>query len=152
MPNTCWNFPKSPIRRKGPHSARSRLGALVSWRGNQYSVPPDTVGSDVLVRWRLGSEEIHIQSSSGRLLATHRQLPEGQGHTVRLPAHARALENVVLANFSSDRPCKRKANRPPSAAALALAAGIGGPAVTVNPPIDLGVYQRYIDKHRRSGR
>ncbi len=69
---------------------------------------------------------------------------------MRLPEHARALENVVLAAFSSDRPCKRKLNRPPSAAALALAADIGGSPVAVNPPIDLGVYQRFIDN--RQGR
>ncbi len=69
---------------------------------------------------------------------------------MRLPEHARALENVVLAAFSSSRPCKRKLNHPPSAAALAIAAGISKSGKTVNPPIDLGVYQRFIDN--RQGR
>ena len=54
----------------------------------------------------------------------------------------------MLAAFSSDRPCKRKLNRPPSAAALALAADISKLGKTVNPPIDLAVYQRYIDQNR----
>ena len=98
--------------------------------------------------YRLDADQIHIQSLSSRLLATHQLLASGRGRTVRLPEHARALENVVLAAFSSDRPCKRKLNRPPSAAALAIAADISGSGKTVNPPIDLGVYQRYIDRNR----
>lgn len=145
-------LPRVPYPAEGSGQRKVAPNALVSWRGNQYSVPPAAVGSDVLIRWRLGSAEIYIQSLTGRLLATHRQLPDGQGRTVRLPEHARALENVVLANFSSDRPCKRKVNRPPSPAAVALAAAIGGPPAAANPPIDLAVYQRYIDKNRGSGR
>ncbi len=121
---------------------------LVSLWGNYYSVPPEQIGSTVGIRWRLDADQIHIQSLSSRLLATHQLLASGGGRTVRLPEHARALENVVLAAFSSDRPCKRKLNRPPSAAALALAADISKSGKAVNPPINLGVYQRYIDRNR----
>ena len=32
---------------------------------------------------------------------------------VRDPAHKSALEHVVLAAFTTDPPCRRKANRPP---------------------------------------
>ena len=35
---------------------------------------------------------------------------------VRLLEHTKALENVVLAAFTTDRPCQTKANLPPSAA------------------------------------
>ena len=142
-------LPDVPYPAEGSDRRRVAPNALLSWRGNQYSVPPDAIGSDVLVRWRLGTGEIHVQSQSGRLLATHRRLPEGQGRTVRLPGHAGALEKVVLAAFGTGRPCKRKLNRPPSETALALAAEIGGPTRTTSSPIDLGVYQRYIDNNRR---
>ena len=143
-------LPDVPYPAEGSEQRRVAPNALVSWRGNLYSVPPpERVGSDVLVRWRLGSDELHIQSPEGRLLATHRRLPDGQGRTVRLPEHAAALENVVLAAFGTARPCKRKLNRPPSEAALALAAEIGGSTRTTSSPIDLGVYQRYIDNNRK---
>jgi hypothetical protein len=55
------------------------------------------------------------------------------------------LENVVLAAFTTDRPCPTKQNRPPSGAALAIAAGIGG-GDGASPVIDLSVYQRHIDR------
>ena len=145
-------LPEVPYPAEGSELRRVASNALTSWRGNHYSVPPHAVGSDVLVLWRLGSEELHIQSQSGRLLATHRQLPDGQGRTVRLPEHASALEKVVLAAFGTARPCKRKLNRPPSEAAMALAAAIGGTATTGDPPIDLAVYQRFIDRNRGGGR
>ena len=47
--------------------------------------------------------------------------------------------------FNSDRPCSTKPNRPPSAAALAIAAEIVGDQTAAIPVIDLAVYQRVID-------
>ena len=38
---------------------------------------------------------------------------------VRTPEHHAALKTVVLSQFSTARPCDRKANRPPGIAALA---------------------------------
>jgi hypothetical protein len=38
---------------------------------------------------------------------------------VRTEAHRVALEAVVLSQFSTERPCDRKANKPPGRAALA---------------------------------
>ena len=118
-------------------------------RGNRYSVPPGVIGTQVTVRWRLGDPTISIFSASGRLVATHRKIPRGQGRVVRLPEHTAALENVVLAEFTTKRPCKPKPNRPPSAAALAIAAGIGGDLNT-ETVIDLSVYQRHIDQQNRN--
>lgn len=141
-------LPKVPYPAEGSEDRTVERNGLISFRGNFYSVPPDQIGSAVEVRWRLGADAVHVQSQAGRLLATHRLLPRGQGRVVRLPEHARALANVVLANFSSKRPCRRKQNRPPSRAALAIAAGIGAEPAAGNAPIDLGVYQRFIDDQK----
>ena len=65
--------------------------------------------------------------------------------TVRLPEHTKALENVVLGAFNTARPCRSKLNRPPSDAALALAAellGDGG----ADPVIDLDIYRRVTEE------
>ena len=124
---------------------------LVSVWGNQYSVPPGVIGTQVTVRWRLGDPTIDMVSESGRLVATHQKVSRGQGRTVRLPEHIEALENVVLAEFTTKRPCKPKPNRPPSAAALAIASAIGGDLNT-ETVIDLSVYQRHIDRQNRGRR
>jgi transposase len=121
--------------------------ALVSVWGNRYSVPPGLVGTEIVVRWRLGTNTVDIVTAAGLIVATHRLAPRGGQRTVRLPEHAAALENVVLGAFNTDRPCRRKLNRPPSDAALALAAEIVGDAGR-DPVIDLGAYQRMIDAQR----
>jgi hypothetical protein len=85
--------------------------ALVSVDGNRYSVPPALVGVEVKVRRRLGSGELVIISPAGTPVASHQVAPRGVGRVVRLPQHTAALENVVLAAFSTDRPCATKVNR-----------------------------------------
>lgn len=121
--------------------------ALVSIDGNQYSVPPELVGTEVVVRRRLGNPSLEIVSVAGRVVAVHQAVPRGRGRVVRLPEHTAALENVVLASFTTDRPCKSKVNRPPSDAALRIAAELGGQPAGTGPVIDLEVYQRHIDQH-----
>jgi transposase len=121
--------------------------ALVSVDGNRYSVPPALVGVDVKVRRRLGSDELVIISPAGTPVATHRIARRGVGRIVRLAQHTAALENVVLAAFTTDRPCPTKQNRPPSGAALAIAAEITGGDDPAGPVIDLGTYQRFIDRN-----
>ena len=123
--------------------------ALVSVWGNRYSVPPGLVGTEVLVRWRLGANAIDVVSAGGVVVASHRLAPRGSGRTTRLPEHAAALENVVLGAFNTDRPCRRKVNRPPSDAALVLAAELVG-HVGRDPVIDLGAYQRILDANARA--
>jgi transposase len=120
--------------------------ALVSVDGNRYSVPPGLVGSEVTVRRRLGDDHLQVVSAVGRVVATHRIAPRGQGRVVRLPEHTAALENVVLAAFTTDAPCKTKVNRPPSAAAQRIAAEVTGAGAGSGPLIDLSVYQRFIDR------
>jgi len=120
--------------------------ALVSVDGNRYSVPPALVGTEVTVRRRVGSDELVIISCAGTPIATHRVAPRGVGRVVRLPQHTLALENVVLAAFTIDRPCETKVNRPPSVAALVIAAEITGGDTGSDPVIDLATYQRLIDR------
>jgi hypothetical protein len=119
--------------------------ALVSVDGNRYSVPPGLVGTEVEVRQRLGSNELILVSAAGSIVATHQTAPRGVGRLVRLPQHTRALEKVVLAAFTSDRPCPKKPNRPPSDAALTIANEITGDSSGAAPVIDLSTYQRFID-------
>ena len=119
--------------------------ALVAVDGNRYSVPPEHVGTEVTVRRRLGDPSLEVIYAGGRVIATHHIAPRGRGRVVRLPEHTRALENVVLASFTVDRPCPSKPNRPPTQAALAIAAEITGGGGGAGPVIDLSVYQCHID-------
>ncbi|MCB1003869.1 MAG: hypothetical protein KDB35_06750, partial [Acidimicrobiales bacterium] len=123
---------------------RVASNALVSVWGNRYSVPPGLVGGDVEVRWRHGTASIDIATTAGAVVCSHMLTPKGANRTTRLPEHTAALENVVLAAFSSDRPCKTKLNRPPSNTALAIAAQLAGSA-GADPVIDLDVYRRITD-------
>jgi len=86
-----------------------------------YSVPPGLVAQAVTVRHRLGTLELTVSSAAGLVLASHRLAPAGAGRTLRLAGHAAALERVVLAAFTTKRPCQRKANRPPGPQAQAAA-------------------------------
>lgn len=77
------------------------------------------------------------------MIATHRRCPPGAGALVRLEEHRTALQRTVLAQFTTARPCKRKANRPPSEAAKALAAELAEVPVQQTLPvvIDLARYE-----------
>jgi hypothetical protein len=88
------------------------------------------------LRHRLGTKELDIVSPAGSVLVTHVLHPPGAGGMVRTPEHAVALERAVLSQFTSARPCDRKANKPPGSEALAARAvllGEGG----VEPAVDL---------------
>jgi hypothetical protein len=77
-------------------------------------------------------------------LAEHRLAPAGAGSIVRSAEQHAALERVVLSAFSTERPCDRKANRPPGPEALAAAAallGNEGRAVVV----DLAAYAALVE-------
>ena len=142
-------LPPMPYPAEGRLVRRVAANGLVSVWGNRYSVPPAVIGTEPMVCWRLGDHIIDVVSASGRLVATHRKVPRGQGRVVRLPEHTAALHKVVLGAFTTDLPHKPKLNRPPSAAALAIAAGIGADMCS-EPVIDLGVYQRHIDRQNQS--
>lgn len=113
--------------------------ATVAFCGNRYSVPPGLIGSQLVLRHRLGTAMLEVYSAAGSLLATHRLAPAGAGQLVRTPEHRTALGVVVLGAFSTARPCQRKGNHPPGPAALAEAARLLGPAGR-EVTIDLGRY------------
>jgi hypothetical protein len=110
--------------------------ASVAFRGNRYSVPPGLAGVMMTLRQRLGTVTVDVVSPAGVVLVTHRLAPAGSGTVVRTPAHRDALEKVVLGQFSTTRPCDRKENRPPGAAALAERAKLLGPE-GAEPSVDL---------------
>jgi hypothetical protein len=115
--------------------------AMVAFEGNRYSVAPGHIGQTVTVRARLGELHLEIVSPAGRRIARHRRAPAGAGQLLQSPEHARLLEAAVLDAFTTEPPCRRKANRPPGHAALAEAARLRGhdPAGVV---VDLEDYAR----------
>ena len=110
--------------------------ASVAFRGNRYSVAPGLAGVTMTLRHRLGTTTLDVVSPAGMVLVTHQLTAPGSGAMVRTAAHREALETVVLGAFSVARPCDRKANRPPGAAALAERARLLGPA-GAEPTVDL---------------
>ena len=119
LPETAYPAMVELERTVGPSS-------LVAVRSNRYSIRPGLEGVRVTARWVLTERTLRIQSASGLVLAEHRMAPDGAGEVIRLPEHRQALENAVLAAFTTRRPCRRKENRPPSPAAKAIAAQIRG--------------------------
>jgi hypothetical protein len=117
--------------------------ASVAFRGNRYSVMPGMQGMTVGLCHRLGTKALEIYSPSGRLVVTHELAPAGAGEMVRTPEHKEALEKVVLGQFTQARPCDRKENRPPGAAALAERAKLLGSA-GAEPVVDLEELARVI--------
>lgn len=96
------------------------------------------------VKQRHGCNNIAIHTDT-QIVAEHTLAPAGANRTVRLPAHATALENVVLAQFTTDQPCKTKLNRPPSPAAMAIAAQLDA-QLLAEPVIDLDIYQHIAEQ------
>jgi transposase len=110
--------------------------ASVAFRGNRYSVSPGMSGVELVLRHCLGTGTLQVFSPSGIELVSHRLATPGAGSMVRTPEHRAALEAVVLSQFSSARPCDRKANKPPGQAALAERARLLG-AGGEEPSVDL---------------
>lgn len=110
--------------------------ASVAFRGNRYSLNPGMGGVEVTLRHRLGTATVEVFTPTGRLVISHTLAPPGAGMMVRTEEHRAALEAVVLAQFSTARPCDRKANKPPGTAALAERARLLG-AGGAEPSVDL---------------
>lgn len=102
-----------------------RPQALVAFRGNRYSVPPELVGQTVTISHRLSSTSLDISSTRATgqpvVLARHRRAADGAGVTVRTETHIRALETAVLGAFTTTPPHRKKVRIPPGEAALAAA-------------------------------
>jgi transposase len=101
---------------------------LVSWRGNQYSVPPGLTGATVAVTHRLGSQVVELATLSGSVIAAHHRAADASGAVVRDSGHVVALERAVLPSFTTAKLCTHKTRRPPSVTAVAKAARLRGPS------------------------
>ena len=115
--------------------------ALIDWRGNRYSVPPELAAAKVTVLQRLGATTIDIATVSGAVIARHRVAEPGLGVTVRDTGHVTALEAIAMASAPPGRPHRRKERIPPGPAALRAAQVLTGtePPSTV---IDLAAYEQ----------
>jgi transposase len=95
--------------------------ALVAWRGNFYSVPPELARAQVTVAQRLGARCVDIATTSGIVIAKHELAPDGAGVMVRDHGHVIALEATVLAGHDTSAPHRRKERIPPGLEARAAA-------------------------------
>jgi len=116
--------------------------ALIDWRGNRYSVPPELAAARVAVHWRLGADTIDIATASGTVVARHRLAEPGLGVTIRETGHVTALETIALASAPPGRPHRRKERIPPGTAALRAAAILTGTAGPTSTVIDLAAYEQ----------
>ena len=130
--------------------------ALVSYRGNRYSVPPELAAAAVVVSRPLDSEHVDIATTAGIVVARHRLAADGLGVTVRDSGHVIALDAVAMSAASSQRPHRRKERIPPGPAARAAAQHLGRTAArshttatdqshstaTDSTVIDLSAYER----------
>jgi transposase len=124
-----------------------RPQALVAFRGNRYSVPPELAGTLVHVTHRLGTNNIDILTAGGIVIARHRRAPDGAGVMIRTDSHVAALEAAALAAFTTAKPHRGKVRIPPGDAARAAAAVLLGEPTTT-PVIDLAAYAAAAERRR----
>jgi hypothetical protein len=133
-----------------------RAQALVAFRGNRYSVPPELAGAKVAVTHRLGAATLDVVSAGGTVVARHRRAPDGAGVSIRTDEHVSALEVAALAAFDTAKPHRRKQRIPPGAGARAAAAvllGHGEPngsptGVPGSTVVDLAAYAQAAERRR----
>ncbi len=125
--------------------------ALVPYRGNRYSVPPELAAAQVAVTRVLGGEVIDIVTASQITVARHRLAPDGAGVVVRDHGHVHALEQAAMAGAAAGgRPHRRKERIPPGPDALAAAEALRDNSTDHHSPstaprstvTDLAAYER----------
>lgn len=129
--------------------------AMVSYRGNRYSVPPELASATVSVTHVLGSAVIDIVTSAQITIARHRLAADGAGVMVRDHGHVVALDQLAMATAAiGGRSHRRKERTPPGAASRSAAQALRINAShinqiqtvdTANSPttvIDLSTYER----------
>jgi hypothetical protein len=128
--------------------------ALVSYRGNRYSVPPELAVAQVRVSHPVGGEFLDIATAGGIVVARHQMAADGLGVMVRDSGHVIALDTAAMATATTGRPHRRKERIPPGPAAKAAAAQLLTLRDDVNPQaesstpstdstvIDLSAYER----------
>lgn len=116
--------------------------ALIDWRGNRYSVPPELAAAKVTVLQRLGVNMIDIATAAGAVVARHRIAEPGLGVTIRDTGHVTALDAIALASAPPGRPHRRKERIPPGPAALRAAQVLTGAGQPVSTVISLAAYEQ----------
>ncbi len=125
--------------------------ALVSYRGNRYSVPPELATAQVVVSHPVGGQFCDIATASGIVVARHRMAADGLGVMVRDSGHVIALDTAAMATATTARPHRRKERIPPGPAAKAAAAQLlrlDAETLQTSTPstnstvIDLSAYER----------
>ncbi|QFS89144.1 Integrase core domain protein [Mycobacterium sp. THAF192] len=110
--------------------------ALVSYRGNRYSVPPQLAAAQVIVSHPVGGQFCDIATTSGIVIARHRMAADGLGVMVRDSGHVIALDAAAMATATTARPHRRKERIPPGPAAKAAAARLRQLTAHDSPGID----------------
>lgn len=100
--------------------------ALVSYRGNQYSVPPELASAQVTVTRPVGGSHLDIVTASGITVARHAVAADGLGMIVRDSGHVVALERAAMATANTGKPHRRKERIPPGPDALRAAEVLRG--------------------------
>jgi hypothetical protein len=128
--------------------------AMVSYRGNRYSVPPELAAAQVVVSHPVGGQFCDIATTTGIVIARHRMAADGLGVMVRDSGHVIALDAAAMATATTGRPHRRKERIPPGPAAKVAAAQLlqqRDTSSSVNQPctpstdsivIDLSAYER----------
>jgi transposase len=118
--------------------------ALISYRGNRYSVPPELAAATVTVARPVGADHIDIATSSGIVIARHRLATDGASVTVRDHGHVAALDRAAMAAAAAaaGRPHRRKERIPPGLHARAAADTLRGDQPPHSPVIDLAAYEQ----------
>jgi len=137
-------FPPAPFPATLTVERHVSAQALVAFRGNRYSTPPELAHATANVVWLLGSPFLDLTSVSGIVIARHRLAPDGAGITVRDHVHVTALDHAAMAAATSAAPHRRKQRIPPGPAARAAAVVITGTAPTgdAGTVTDLAAYAR----------
>jgi transposase len=110
--------------------------ALVSFRGNQYSVAPELARTRILARHRLDQPVLEITALDRPevVLARHRLAAPGAGAVIRDQSHVSALNHAAMAAAGSGRPHRRKERIPPGPGARAAAEVLRAPTPTATAP------------------
>lgn len=147
-----WPVPATPPIAVVSVTRKVTAQALVSFRGNSYSVPPPHVGQQLEVTHRLGAATIAITTTGGVTVAVHHRKPDGAGVTARAEAHVTALNTAALAAFTTAGPHRSKRRIPPGPDARAAAAALRGdpvaPTAATGAVIDLSAYAEAAARRR----
>lgn len=90
-------LPNTPYPATMTESRKVSRQALVAWKGNYYSVPPELAMSEVAATYQLGANHIDIATAGGIVIARHRLAAEGSGVVVRDHGHVLTLDTLAMA-------------------------------------------------------